>query len=90
MEDWAKEPDKDKIEQEKEEAEKETRLENDDPDELKKARDWDEYRDGKYLICELGCKKYMLEPLLPTLVSVSTLRFLIKVLCIKQCLLLLL
>ena len=49
MEDWAKDPEKDKVEQEKEQAEKEVRIENDDPEELKKARDWDDYRDGKCL-----------------------------------------
>ncbi|KAL4229001.1 Immunoglobulin (CD79A) binding protein 1 [Mactra antiquata] len=48
MEDWAKDPEKDKILQEEETTEKEIRLENDDPDELRKAREWDEYKDGLY------------------------------------------
>ncbi|XP_052803915.1 immunoglobulin-binding protein 1-like [Mya arenaria] len=45
MQQWADDPDRDRIERECEEAEKEKKAEEDDPDELKKARDKDEYKD---------------------------------------------
>ena len=48
MQDWAMDPEKDRIAKEEEEREKEERIEKDDPETLRKAREWDEYRDGKY------------------------------------------
>ena len=36
-----------RAEAEKAEAEKEKKVENDDPETLRKAREWDEYTDGK-------------------------------------------
>ena len=41
-------PEKDRIAKEEEEREKEEKIEKDDPETLRKAREWDEYRDGKY------------------------------------------
>ena len=47
MQDWAMDTDNDKVQREKEDAEKEERLDREDPDELRKAREWDEHRDGR-------------------------------------------
>jgi len=48
METWAKDPEKDLEDQEKEEAEKEVRQENDDPEERMRVLAMDEYKDGEY------------------------------------------
>lgn len=45
MQDWAMDPEKDKIAKEKEEEENEAKIEKDDPETLRRAREWDEYRD---------------------------------------------
>ncbi|XP_069119832.1 immunoglobulin-binding protein 1-like [Argopecten irradians] len=45
MQDWAADPEKDKEDREKEEEEKENKTEADDPEELQKARNWDEWKD---------------------------------------------
>ena len=39
-----------KAEAEKADAEKEQKIENDDPETLQKAREWDEYTDGELII----------------------------------------
>ena len=54
MQDWAMDPEKDKEAKEKEEEEKDEKVEKDDPETLRKARDWDEYRDGKISILTLA------------------------------------
>ena len=49
MQDWAVNPEKNKTETEKEEEEKDDKIEKDDPETLKKAREWDDYRDGEII-----------------------------------------
>lgn len=45
MQDWAMDPEKDKVAKEEEEAEKEEKIEKEDPEQLRKDREWDEFRD---------------------------------------------
>ncbi|XP_033732985.1 immunoglobulin-binding protein 1-like [Pecten maximus] len=45
MQDWAANPEQDKEDKEKEDEEKENKIEADDPEELQKARNWDEWKD---------------------------------------------
>ncbi|XP_048728397.2 immunoglobulin-binding protein 1-like [Ostrea edulis] len=45
MQDWAKDPEKDKEAQEKEAEEKEQKIEQDDPEELQKTRAFDDWKD---------------------------------------------
>ena len=54
MQDWAMDPEKDKIAKEEEEAEKEEKIEKEDPEQLRKDREWDEFRDGKNRVEWLG------------------------------------
>jgi hypothetical protein len=58
MQDWASNPEADREAREAEEAEKEEKQERDDPDELQRARDWDEYKDGMSCECIIGFTLY--------------------------------
>jgi hypothetical protein len=56
MQDWAQDPEKDKVAQEKEAEEKETKIERDDPEELQKTRAFDDWKDGtwrRFIYCVL-------------------------------------
>ena len=46
MQQLANDPDRAAKQAEKEEAEKEQKVEQDDPETLKKAREWDDWKDG--------------------------------------------
>lgn len=46
MQDWAKDPEKDKEAQETEAEEKERKEEQDDPEEIQKTRAFDDWKDG--------------------------------------------
>lgn len=46
MQDWAKDPEKDKEAQEREAEEKERKEEQDDPEEIHKTRAFDDWKDG--------------------------------------------
>ena len=50
MQDWAMDPEKDRIAREKEEGEKDENMDKDNPETLRQAREWDEYRDGKDIL----------------------------------------
>lgn len=54
MQDWAKDPEKDKEAQEREAEEKEQKEEQDDPEELQKKRAFDDWKDGKmiWIFCQ--------------------------------------
>jgi len=43
---WAKDPDKKRLEDEREAIEKEENIEKNEEQTLKKAREWDEFKDG--------------------------------------------
>ncbi|XP_060068043.1 immunoglobulin-binding protein 1-like [Ylistrum balloti] len=45
MQDWAENPELDKEDREREDEEKEKKIEADDPEDLQKARNWDEWKD---------------------------------------------
>ncbi len=47
MQDWAADPEKDAIAKEKEEEEKENQIEKDDEETLQRAREMDDWKDGK-------------------------------------------
>ena len=49
MQDWAKDPEKDKEAQEREAEVKEQKEEQDDPEELQKKRAFDDWKDGKMI-----------------------------------------
>ena len=48
MQEWATDPEKDRLAREKEAEEEDEKIDKDDPEALRKARQWDEYRDGNY------------------------------------------
>lgn len=52
MQDWANDPEKDAQAKEQEDSEKEKKVEEDDEETLQKARDWDEWKDGRFNLPE--------------------------------------